>query len=177
METSDKLAFFALGISIMTAIFSWYSFSKTNELSKNAFNRNYRPYVSALNFSYINDDNLMTPDMNTLLIRILNAPAFVTSKKLTFYTRDNNGDSLFFEHPEYKNELLYPLDNTQNTMGTGNKIISQEICEKILPKKLIRKFRIEYEWISDSSLKYYFESEWEYSVVKRNWQVVSQTAN
>lgn len=177
MNTTDKLAFFAISISVMTAIFSWYSFSKTDELSKNAFNRNYRPYITASNFSTINKDNLMVPNMNVIMIRILNAPGFVTSKKLSFYIRDNETDTLFFEHPIYKDELLYPLDNTQYTISTGDKIISYDIAKKLFPKILIRKIRIEYQWISDSDLKYYFESEWIYNVQKQDWEVFSQSAN
>lgn len=177
MNTSDKLAFVAIGISIFTFIFSWYSFSKTDELAKIAFNKNYRPYITASNFSFLNKDNLAIPAMNVIIIKILNAPAFVTSKKLTFYTRENNLDSLLFEHPDYKNELIYPLDNTQITIGTDINIISHSIAEKLSNKKLIRKIRIEYQWISDSDLKYYFESEWIYNVSKQDWDIISQNAN
>lgn len=177
MNTSDKLAFVAIGISIFTFIFSWYSFSKTDELAKIAFNKNYRPYITASNFSFLNKDNLAIPAMNVIIIKILNAPAFVTSKKLTFYTRENNLDSLLFEHPDYKNELIYPLDNTQSTIGTDINIISHSIAEKLSNKKLIRKIRIEYQWISDSDLKYYFESEWIYNVSKQDWDIISQNAN
>jgi hypothetical protein len=178
MSTSDKLAFAAIGISIFTFIFSWYSFSKTDELAKIAFNKNYRPYIVASNFAYINQqDGKYYPNMGVIMIKILNAPALVTSKKLTFYTRENNIDSLLFEHPDYKNELLYPLDNAQNTIGTAENIISHSISEKLSPKKLIRKIRIEYQWISDSDLKYYFESEWIYNVQKQDWDIISQNAN
>jgi len=177
MNTTDKLAFVAIGISIFTFIFSWYSFSKTDELAKIAFNKNYRPYITASNFSFLNKDNLAVPAMNVIMIKILNAPAFVTSKKLTFYTRENNIDSLLFEHPDYKNELLYPLDNAQSTIGTDINILSHSIAEKLSPKKIIRKIRIEYQWISDSDLKYYFESEWIYNVQKQDWDIISQSAN
>jgi hypothetical protein len=133
METSDKLAFLAIGISVMTALFSWYSFSKTDELSRNAFNRNYRPYISALNFTYINKDGLFVPNMNVLMIKIFNAPAFVTSKKIIFCTRDGNNDKIHFEHPEYKNELLYPIDKNQITINTSREKISNELAKEIQP--------------------------------------------
>jgi hypothetical protein len=177
MNTTDKLAFAAIGISIFTFIFSWYSFSKSDELAKIAFNKNYRPYITAANFSYLNKENIAIPSMNVIMIKILNAPAFVTSKKLTFYTRENNIDILLFEHPDYKNELIYPLDNTQSTIGTDTNTISHSIAEKLLPIKIIRKIRIEYQWISDSDLKYYFESEWVYNVQKQDWDIISQIAN
>lgn len=167
----------AIGISIFTFIFSWYSFSKTDELAKIAFNKNYRPYITASNFSFLNKDNLAVPSMNVIMIKILNAPAFVTSKKLTFYTRENNVDSLLFEHPDYNNQLIYPLDNVQNTIGTDINVINHSIAEKLSPKKIVRKIRIEYQWISDSDLKYYFESEWIYNVQKQDWDIISQNAN
>jgi len=177
MNTTDKLSFIAIGISVMTAIFSWYSFSKTDELSKNAFNRNYRPYITANNFSYINKDNLMVSDMNVLMIKILNAPTFVTSEKLIFYTRENNQDIVFFEHPDYKNLLYYPFDNNQITINTDRNILSHEIAEKIFPKTLVRKVRIEYQWISDNTLKYFFESEWVYNIKNHDWDLISQNAD
>ncbi len=177
MTTTDKLAFAAIGISVFTFIFSWYSFSKTDELAKNAFNRNYRPYVTASNFSYLNKENILVPAMNVVMIRILNAPAFITSKKLIFYIREKNTDTILFEHPDYKDELLYPLDNTQNTIGTDTNIISHSMAEKLSPRELIRKIRIEYQWISDSTLKYYFESVWKYDPKKHDWDIISQTGN
>jgi hypothetical protein len=177
MNTTDKIAFFALGISIFTAIFSWFAFSKTDELSRNAFNRNYRPYITASNFAYLNKDNLVIPVMNVIMIKLLNAPAFVTRKKLSFYTRENNIDTLLFEHPIYKDELLYPLDNTQNTITTSDSIVSDSIARNLLPKQLIRKIRIEYQWISDSTLRYYFESEWIYNSEKRDWDIIYQRAD
>lgn len=177
MNTTDKLALAAIGISVIAFLFSWYSFHKTDELNRNAFNRNYRPYISASNFSFIDKDNLMKPLMNVVMIKILNAPAFVTSKKLSFYIRENNKDIILFDHPDYKNELLYPLDNTQCTIGTDTSVISHQIAEKLSPKTLIRKIRIEYQWISDSSLKYFYESEWQYSIVRHDWDIIYQNAN
>jgi hypothetical protein len=177
MNTTDKIAIFALIIAFAAAVFSWFSFSKSDELARIAFNKNYRPYITASNFSFLNKDNLAVPSMNVIMIKILNAPAFITSKKLTFYTRENNIDSLLFEHPDYKNELIYPLDNTQSTIGTDINIISHSIAEKLSTKKIIRKIRIEYQWISDSDLKYYFESEWIYNIQKQDWDIISQSAN
>lgn len=178
MNTTDKIAFVALGISIFTAIFSWFAFSKTDKLSRNAFNRNYRPYVLAGNFGYIDQkDGKVYPNMNVLLIKVLNAPAHVTSKKLTFYIRENNSDTILFEHPEYKNELFYPLDNTQNTITTDTNTISHNLAVQILPKIIIRKVRIEYQWVFDSTLKYFFESKWKYSLQNQNWDIISQKAD
>jgi len=178
MNTSDKLAFAALGISIFTAIFACYSFLKTDELSKNAFNRNYRPYLVAANFSYIDQkDGLMYPNMNILLIRIFNAPALVSSKKLSFYVRDNDTDTLLFEHPEYKDELLYPLDNSQYSINTDANTISHSLAEELYPKQIVRKVRIEYQWISDSTLKYFFQSDFVYDIKKRDWNIITQSAN
>lgn len=177
MNTTDRLAFAAIIISIATFIFSWYSFSKTDKLAKTTFNKNYRPYITASNFYYLDNNNLAIPAMNVVMLKIMNAPALIKSKKLKFYIRENNIDILLFEHPDYQNELIYPLDNSQYTIGTDQSIISHTIAEKLYPKKIIRKIRLEYQWISDSDLKYYFESEWEYNVQKQNWDIISQDAN
>ncbi len=178
MNTSDKIAFIALGTSMVTFLFSWYSFYKTDRLSKSAFNRNYRPYVLAGNFAYIDQkDGKYYAQMNVLMIHVLNAPAFVTSKKLTFYTRTNNMDILLFEHPDCRDELLYPLDDTQHTIGTNTNTISHEIAQQLFPNILIRKARIEYQWISDSTLTYYFEAKWKYNLEKQDWDIVYQKAN
>lgn len=178
MNTTDKIAFFALGIAIFTALFSWFSFSKTDELSKNAFNRNYRPYILAGNFSSINQkDGKLYPNMNVLITKVLNAPAYVNSIKLAFYVRESDSDVLLFEHPEYKNQLYYPVDNAQNTISTDTNTISNDLAQKLSPKILIRKVRIEYQWISDSTLRYYFESEWKYNTQKQDWDIILQNAD
>jgi hypothetical protein len=178
MNTTDKIALFALVIAFASAIFSWFSFSKSDELAQIAFNKNYRPYISAASFSYIDQkDGKSYPNMNVVLIKTLNAPASMTNKKLTFYTREKNIDSLLFEQLYSNLELIYPLDNSQITISTGDNIINNTIAKNILPKELIRKIRIEYQWISDNTLKYYFESEWKYNVEKQDWDVISQNAN
>lgn len=178
MNKTDILTLSAIGISFLALLLSYYSFSKTDELAKVAFNKNYRPYVVAASFAYIDQkDGNYYPGMNVIIIKTLNAPAFITTKKLMFYTRENNIDSLLFEHPDYNNELIYPLDNTQNTIGTDLNIISHSIAKKLSPKKIVRKIRIEYQWISDSNLKYYFESEWIYNDQKQDWDIISQSAN
>lgn len=178
MILSDKIAVAAFIIAGLSFAFSWYSFYRTDKLSKTAFNRNYRPYVTAANFAYIDkNDGKIYNDMNTLIIRILNAPALITSKKLSFHTSENNNDILLYEHPVFSQELVYPLDNSQNTIYTDTNKVSQKLATEILPKKLIRKARIEYQWLSDSALKYYFESEWEYNITNNYWDIVMQNAS
>jgi len=178
MNTTDKLSFIALDISITTFCFSWYQFSKTDELNKVAFNKNFRPYVSAMNLGVLNKktDVQETP-INYIIIKILNAPALITSKKLNFYIRENNIDSLIFEHPEFKDDLMYPYDNTQYGIGTDSKFITHEYALSIGDKTLIRKIRIEYQWISDSSLKYYFYAVWKYNNKDKTWVNIYQKAN
>src|SRR6266702_1446812 len=153
MNTTDKIAIVALMISIIAAIFSVFFFLRTDSLSRNAFNRNYRPYVVASSYAYIRE-NVQIPEMNVVQIKIFNAPAFIVSKKLKFYIRSNNTDTLLFEHPDYNNELLYPTENTLNSISTAPEIINDSLSKSIFPKQLIRKIRIEYQWISDSALKY-----------------------
>ena len=179
MSSADKLSFVAVGISIFAAIFTWYSFIKTDEMAKNGFNRNYRPYICAANFASINpSDNQYYPVMNTLMIKNYNAPAFVTKEILSFYSRDTNKkDTLLYNQPISTNKIYYPIDNFQITIGAEPSKINEQIATNILPNRLIRKYIVEYEWISDSSLKYFFESEWEYNVQKKDWDIIYQKAN
>ena len=178
MTIPDKLSVAAIIISIGTFFFSWYSFYKTDKLSRTTFNKNYRPYITAGNFAYIDQkDGKYYPQMNVLIFKVFNAPSFVTSRKLSFYARENNTDSLIFEHPNYESELFYPFDNSQYTIGTDEKIISHQVAQKLYPKTLIRKARVEYQWISDSTLKYFFEGEWKYNLEKHDWDIISQSAD
>lgn len=175
---SDKIALSAIVISILTFGFSWYSFYKTDKLSKTTFNKNYRPYLAASNFAYTDPkDGKYYPDMRVVICKVFNAPAYVTSKQLSFYLRTKNEDSLIFQHPEYKNELCYPFDNAQYTINTVNEKITNDFAKVSYPNILIRKLRIEYQWISDSSLNYFFESEWSYDLESHDWVIISQKAN
>jgi hypothetical protein len=178
MNTSDKISGLALVISAIAGLISWYSFYKTDELGREGFNRNYRPYLTAMNFAVLKkEDNKYYPKMNIVLIRPLNAPAFVQSEQVTFYKSTKNGDSLIFANPVYENQLLYPLENTQHTITSDSSLINHETAKHFSPGLLIRKIRLEYQWISDSSLKYYFESEWQYNLESHDWDPIYQRAN
>lgn len=178
MEISDKLSLLAIVISVLSFGFTWYSFYKTDRMSNITFNKNYRPYVAASNFAFIDQrDGKYYPDIRVLIIKPFNAPAFITSKKLSFYITENGAEKVYFEHPEYKNEILYPFDNAQYVINTGDEILNPSIADKLSAKNLTRKVRIEYQWISDSTLKYYFEASWKYSFIEKNWTLISQSAD
>jgi len=177
MNTSDRLALVAIGISIFAMIFSWYTFSKTDEMAKVGYNKNYRPYVAAVNFSFANKDGVLEPVMNTVMIKIFNAPALITSQKTVFYTREDNVDTLLFRQPEQENYIIYPFDNNQVTSTVSVEIVSHSLAEKILPKVLVRKIRVDYQWISGNNEKYFFESESVYDVRNHAWTDINQSAN
>lgn len=176
LKMSDKLAIIAVFISVVTLALTYYSFQKSDNLSVSAFNRNYRPYIGAFSYSFIKDSSTY-PQMNVLMMKIFNAPAYITKKQVSFYSREGGKENLIFKHPNYKGELMYPFDNTPNYIFTDIKIINHDIAVKILPRKLVRKVRIEYQWISDNSLKYFLESEWEYNLMKSDWDIIFQDAN
>lgn len=179
MTISDKLlSIAAIVISVLTFFFSWYSFYKTDKLSKTTFNKNYRPYITSGNYAYKDpNDGNVHPVVNMLMLKIFNAPAFVTSRQLSFYTEENNIQTPLFEQPKYESEYFYPFDNVEYSIGTSDSIISHQIAQNLYPKTLVRKIRIEYEWISDSTLKYFFEAEWKYNLEVHNWDVIYQKAN
>ena len=178
MNTSNKIALWALIFSVIALLLSWFTNYKNNELSKKSFNKNYRPYVTAASFAYRNENQLLVPVMNILIIKIFNAPSYINSKKLSFFTIDDKGnENLLFEHPEYKGEILYPIESTQYTINTDTNKISHNIAVALQPRKLIRKVKIEYSWISDNKDIYIFESTWEYNIDKHDWDVLNQHAN
>lgn len=178
MDSSNKIAIVAVVLSFLALGLSWFSFYKNNEFNKKSFNKNYRPYVTAASFSYLDENQKLMPMMNVLIIKVLNAPALIKSKKLEFYTVDNNGnEKLLFEHPEYKGEILYPVDGTQSTINTDTNTISHSIAINIQPKKFIRKLKIDYSWISEKKDTYFFESDWIYNIEKHDWDVLNQKAN
>jgi hypothetical protein len=72
---------------------------------------------------------------------------------------------------------MYPLENAIFTLTSDSSIINRNRAKEILPSDFIRKIRIEYQWISDSTLKYVFESEWKYNIDAQVWDVVYQKAN
>lgn len=115
--------------------------------------------------------------MNILSIRITNAPALIKCKKISFFIRENNVDKVLFEHPEYKNELAYPIENNQITIETGIEVISHIKAVECSPKKLIRKVHIDYTWISDNKETYFFELESEYDIISKGWKSIKEFAN
>jgi hypothetical protein len=176
MILADLFAGFAVLVSILSACISWYTFDKTDELTHQGFIRNYRPYLAAGNYSYLLNDT-MYPQVYRLMITLYNAPAFIKTEKLAFYKRGQGLDSLIFEHPTYGNFLWYPLANGQNTIETDPKVINDLLAKKIYPDTLIRKLRLEYQWISDSSLNYYFDAEWRYDMGRQDWISIYEKAD
>jgi hypothetical protein len=178
MKLADFIAVFALTVSCLAAWLSWYTFNKTDRLARDGFLRNYRPYIMASNFAYINkDDGKWYPKMNILMVKVLNAPALITNAKMGFYRRQDNKDSLIFQQPDTKDYLIYPVDGYQFTLTTEDAIMSPARAKNILPALLIRKVKIEYQWISDSTLQYEFEGEWKYDLEGQNWVSIYQNAN
>jgi hypothetical protein len=178
MKLPDFIAVFALIVSSLAAWLSWYTFNRADKLAHEGFLRNYRPYLVGSNFSYINkDDGKYYAQMNILMIKVLNAPALITCGKMGFYKREGDKDSLIFQQPELKNYLIYPVDGYQFTLSTEDAVMNPEIAKKIAPATLIRKVRLEYQWISDSTLQYFFEAEWKFDVNAQNWSTIFQKAN
>jgi hypothetical protein len=159
MTTSDKISIFALGISIFTAIYSWFTFSKTDELSRNAFNRNYRPYVNAASYSYLKDGRVI-PQMSVIGIKVYNAPALMTFKHLRYFIKSSEGDSLLFDELDSTSQLIYPIESSETIMTTSDTIINEAVAKSIAPKELVRRIWIEYRWISDTTSKYFYQSVW-----------------
>jgi hypothetical protein len=84
-------------VSLLAALFSLHTFFRNGQLAHEGFRRNYRPYVLP----------------NVLMIKALNAPALVTSVKLSFYIRLDNIDALIFQQADVNKTLVYHLDNNQ----------------------------------------------------------------
>ena len=178
MANSDKISVFALIVSLGSFFFSWWSSCNNDKQSEKAFNKNYRPYISASNFAQ-NDpkSGMYINDIQTTVIKVFNAPAYIRKVSLQFYIRSNNQDSLLFAQPEINDEYFYPIENTQFTLFTDTNIVSDYKFQRLQPKEVIRKIKIDYEWISDNTQKYFFKAEWIYDRRAKNWLPMPQQAN
>lgn len=176
MNSTDKIAILALGVSIFAVILSYIFFLKTDELAKKGFNRGYRPYIVGLNYAQQKADSIINHP-NIVQIRVFNAPAKMKIKYLSYFIKDNDKEILLFEQPTVPTDFVYPLDKNEILIISNRNIITHENMLQLLPKKVIRKLRIEYEWISDSSDKYFFESIYEYDPLQQYWALIKQDAN
>ena len=168
----------SIGLSILAMIISIYVFFDNLILAKRGFNRNFRPYLFAVNYGYKDETtHLLKADTKHLLVVVVNAPAFITSQKITFYARDKNNNDEYITHIENKNITIYPTERTQHTMGAELKITNDEMLDKIKDGQLIRKIHIQYTWIDKHDSSYFFKSEFKYITEIKYWQPISDEAN
>ncbi|HTK21731.1 MAG TPA: hypothetical protein VL442_19575 [Mucilaginibacter sp.] len=178
MTASNIFSTISVLLALVAVLISYISYKDSKQIAKDGFNRNFRPYVSANNFSSIvPGTNTFRPDMNVLSLNVINSPANIKSLKISFYIREiGHPDQLLFSHPIYHDLLIYP-NLGQRTISTSLNTISNDLALQIRPRVLIRKVFIEYTWLSNSTDVYFFKLESEYEIASQNWQELHQEAN
>ena len=119
-------------LSVLALVISIYVFFDNFILAKRGFNRNFRPYLFAINYGYKDEKSqMLIADTKHLLIIVVNAPAFIISQKISFFVRDKNNNEEWITDIENKNITIYPTDKTQHTMGAELNIIDEKMKAKI----------------------------------------------
>jgi hypothetical protein len=165
---SHWLELLAIFVAIGSALLSYHTWRQSFLLSN-------RPFLWVENFSYLDENNKLIPQVNTVAIKVINSPAEIIASKFHYYILEENGNiKTIYEQPGEK-EIKYPDDKVQYTHSAN--FIEEDIDNILKPKdKFIRFIRIEYKWLS-SNRSYYFEGKWEYNKNNRIWDTIYQKAN
>lgn len=177
MTVSDKIPIISMVIAAGSVIFSIISYRDNKALATEGFNKSYRPYIFAQNYSYIANGILHLQE-NIVLLKIINQPAFLREVSIKYYQRDvNNHETLIFTQPQVKTLTLYPADAQQFTLTVADSIISRQIALNIRPAMIVRKIYITYSWLDKSDKIYFFKSESIFNTTHISWDNISQEAN
>jgi hypothetical protein len=156
----QEYAFFIAILALCVSTYSAY-------LSRKEFIAAHRPYVYVSN----RRDDKGTMDINTVIIRSLNAPAKIVSKKFYYMvvkTNENDEESydIKYEQDFTRESTVYPSETT-----TAQLTVLYDFRKEILAAdpniKLRRRVRINYKELS-SDRSYFFEGNWDYN---RNYNV------
>jgi hypothetical protein len=156
----------AIIVAIISAFISYTTWRQTFLLSN-------RPFLWVESFSYINDKNIIIPQMNTVVFKVLNSPAKIITGQIYYYILDENGNEKSLYDQPIKSEIKYPSDKVQYTHVAN---FNEGIITSLKPKdQLIRYIRIDYKWLS-SDRNYIFEGKWEYNTINHTWDTIYQEA-
>ncbi len=156
----------AIIIAIISTIFAFGTW-------RASFLLTHRPFLWVESFAYRNEQKAI-PLINTVMIKVLNSPAEITSGKYYYYILEGSNKKTIDDQPTEKS-IKYPSDMMQYTHTAAK--VTEYIVNNLKPtEKLIRFIRLEYKWLS-SNRKYFFEGEWEYNKSNKKWEVIYQKAN
>ena len=167
---------YTLLISVIIAAFALLISLYSAHLSRQEFIVANRPYVYVSNRK--NDNGTM--DINTVLLRCLNAPAQITNKKFCYVvvkTKENGEE-------EVAKTIPWILSTTLNILYPSDKTDNQVSCEYDFKKEILadpnnilrRKVRVDYKEFS-SDRTYYFEGNWNYNKKYGVWESGDMFAN
>jgi len=156
----QEYAFLIAVLALCVSIYSAY-------LSRKEFIVTHRPYV------YVSSrrDDMGTMDVNTVIVRSLNAPAKILDQEFYYVTvkaKENDEESYDIKYKkQFTHEsIVYPSESTTAQL-TVLYDFKKEILEADPNVKLRRRVRIGYKELSRDR-KYFFEGNWDYN---RNYNV------
>jgi len=169
----QEYAFIIAVLALCISIYSAY-------LSRKEFIAAHRPYVFA-SPRRITKNGRATMDVNTFILRCLNAPAKIISQEvdcLVLKTKENGEEEVIKKIPvneRLDNNVLYPSENTtvQITIRDG---FIKDILATNPEDELKIKVRLEYKALS-TDRKYDFEGNWDYNRKYNVWQTNNMFAD
>ncbi len=139
----------------------------------------HRPYVWALTFAYLDEDNRVRTDPNIVATYCINAPAEITKAQYSYIVETDSAEKTsrdtVYTQVEDSPQIVYPVDPKTNqvTYRIGFNLEAYTSRKDI---KVIRAIRIDYKEVS-SKRKYFFEGTWEYSREGNTWQPITLRGN
>ena len=149
-------------IALLAVLVSLYSL----RLAQKEFIAAHRPYVFA-SPRRITKNGTDTMDVNTFILRCLNAPAKITNQNVTclvLKTKENGEEEPIKTIPVSErsdSDVIYPSENTSTQIAILNDFIKNILSTN--PEAELRiKVRLEYKELS-TDRTYYFEGNWDYN--------------
>ncbi len=134
-----------------------------------------RPYVFVENFGYLNKDNLLVQDIQSVLIKPLNSPSKILQGQFVYSLFQNGKLIKTLDSQGYPSYILYPTDGDQHTQTTGIDLIS--LLKNLGNGQEIRRsVSVSYKGLSDNK-QYFFQGSWKLDPISKTWQVIDTNAD
>jgi hypothetical protein len=162
-----EYAFIIAVLALCISIYSAY-------LSRQEFIAAHRPYVFASPRN-ITNNSIATMDVNTFILRCLNAPAKIVEQNVECQVvkPKKNGEEEVTEtipvNKRLDHHTLYPSENT-TTQITVRHCLIKDILATNPESELRIRVRVDYKELSGDR-RYFFEGNWDYNRLYNVWEI------
>ena len=132
-----------------------------------------RPFIWASEFAHLDEQQLVVPVVQAVMLKVLNAPAKIYSAQYSFEKVSATNNDLILDHKD-RDFFRYPDSQIQWTF-TFNEL-DKELNSIDSDTHIERHIKIIYGPLSGNQ-KYYYHSRAKFLLSEKKWEMIEENAN